>query len=125
MRCSDRHVWIEAESWPVGAWDINDANTDVIVVFPDRSKWGASFFTYQNIQTLRQKNIQTGECMKGAYFWSSDMVLIDFISRGRIEKIVDHLIESDNFQKIFNRYPDVDVEEENNYPVGFLKESIN
>jgi len=117
MRCSDRHVWIEAESWPVGAWDINDANTDVIVVFPDRSKWGASFFTYQNIQTLRQKNIQTGECMKGAYFWSSDMVLIDFISRGRIEKIVDHLIESDNFQKIFNRYPDVDVEEENNYPV--------
>ncbi|WP_336783421.1 hypothetical protein [Paenibacillus illinoisensis] len=125
MRCSDRHVWIEAEIWPVGSWDINDANTDVIVVFRDRSKWGASFFTYPNIQTLRQKNIQTGECMKGAYFWSSEMVLIDFISRGRIEEIVDHLIEYDNFQSIFNRYPDVDLGEENNYPVGFFKESLN
>lgn len=84
MRCSDRHVWIEAEIWPVGSWDINDTNTDIIVVFPARSRWGASFFTYPNIQTLREKNIQSGECMNGAYFCSSEMVLIDFISRGRI-----------------------------------------
>ncbi|WP_312027091.1 hypothetical protein [Paenibacillus illinoisensis] len=118
-------MWIEAEKWPVGSWETNDANTDVIVVFPDRSRWIASFFTYQNIHTLRQKNIQTGEYMNGSYFWSSDMVLIDYISRERIEKFVDHTIECDNFQSIFNRYPDVDVEEENNYPVGFFKESLN
>jgi hypothetical protein len=51
----NRHVWIETEIWPVGSWDTNDANTDVTVVLPDRSKWIASFFTYQNIETLRQK----------------------------------------------------------------------
>ena len=115
-----RYVWIEAEEWPEDSWDCNDCNTDVIVVFPDRSKWIASFFTYLNIETLRQKNIQTGECMNGSYFWSSDMVLIDVISRERIEKLIDHLIEQDNFQSVFNRYPDVDAEDDEHYPVGFF-----
>ncbi|OKP86007.1 hypothetical protein A3844_14730 [Paenibacillus helianthi] len=127
MNFSDRYVWIEAEIWPVGSWDCKDDNSDVIVVFPDRSKWIASFFTYQNIETLRQKNIQTGECMSGTYYWSSDMVLIDIISRERIEQLIDHLIKHGNLQSVFNRYPDVDTEDDANYPVGFFKteESFN
>ncbi|OKP96207.1 hypothetical protein [Paenibacillus sp. P46E] len=127
MNFSDRYVWIEAEIWPVGSWDCKDDNSDVIVVFPDRSKWIASFFTYQNIETLRQKNIQTGECMSGTYYWSSDMVLIDIISRERIEQLIDHLINHGNLQSVFNRYPDVDTEDDANYPVGFFKteESFN
>ncbi|GLX69350.1 hypothetical protein [Paenibacillus glycanilyticus] len=120
MNFLKRYIWVEAEIWPVGSWDCKDNNSDVIVVFPDRSKWMASFFTYQNIDTLRQKNIQTGECMNGAYFWSSNMVLIDIISRERIEQLIDHLIEHDHFQSVFNRYPDVDVEEDENYPDGFF-----
>ncbi|WP_426450699.1 hypothetical protein ACP26L_01435 [Paenibacillus sp. S-38] len=120
MNSSKRYVWIEAEKWPVGSWDCKNNNSDVIVVFPDRSKWIASFFTYQNIETLRQKNMQTGECMNGAYFWSSDMVLIDIISRERIEQLIDHLIKHEYFHTVFNRYPDVDAEEDENYPVGFF-----
>ncbi|MCZ8523807.1 MULTISPECIES: hypothetical protein [Paenibacillus] len=120
MNSSKRYVWIEAEIWPVGSWDCKNHNSDVIVVFPDRSKWIASFFTYQNIETLRQKNMQTGECMNGAYFWSSDMVLIDIISRERIEQLIDHLIKHEYFHTVFNRHPDVDAEEDENYPVGFF-----
>ncbi|MDQ0194231.1 hypothetical protein [Paenibacillus wynnii] len=120
MCFSKRCVWIEAEIWPVGSWDCKDKNSDVIVVFPDRSKWIATVFTYRNIETLRQKNIQTGECMNGAYFWSSDMVLVDIISRERIEQLIEHLIKHDNFLSVFNRYPDVDEEDDENYPVGFF-----
>ncbi|MEC0170625.1 hypothetical protein [Paenibacillus graminis] len=120
MCFSKRYVWIEAEIWPEGLSDCKDDNTDVIVVFPDRSKWIATVFTYQNIETVRQKNIQTGECMNGAYFWSSDMVLVDIISRERIEQLIDHLIKHDNFQSVFNRYPDVDAEDDENYPGGFF-----
>lgn len=91
MCFSKRYVWIEAEIWPAGSWNCKDENSDVIVVFPDRSKWTATVFTYQNIETLRRKNIQTGECMNGAYF-----------------------------QSVFNRYPDVEAEDDENYPVGFF-----
>jgi len=48
------------------------------------------------------------------------MLLIDAIRRERIEELVDHLIKQDNFQKVFNRYPDVEAEEDENYPVGFF-----
>ncbi|KGP82700.1 MULTISPECIES: hypothetical protein [unclassified Paenibacillus] len=127
MNFSKRYVWIEAEIWPVGSWDCKDDNSDVIVVFPDRSKWIASFFTYQNIETMRQKNIETGECMNGAYFWSSDLVLIDIISRERIEQLIDYLIKHDNFHAVFNQCPDVAAEEDENYPAGFFitKESLS
>lgn len=87
------HIGIEAEIWAEGTWDETDTNSDVIVVFPNRSKWIATFFTYNNIQTLREKNNQTGECMNSAYFWSSDMVLIDMVTRERIEQVIHDLIE--------------------------------
>lgn len=58
--------------------------------------------------------------MYGSYFWSSDMVLIDVISRERIEQLINHLIENDHFQSVFNRYPDVNGEEDENYPAGYF-----
>lgn len=120
MNYSKRYIWIEAEEWLVGSWDCYDVNSDVIVVFPDRSKWIASLFTYKNIETLRQKNIKTGEWMDGSIFWSSDMVLIDFISRERVEQLINHLIREDEFQSAFTRYPDVDMENDEHYPEGFF-----
>ena len=58
MKETQNSIWIEAEQWEIGTWDSEDTNTDVIVVFPDRTKWIASFVTYKNIQTLREKNVQ-------------------------------------------------------------------
>ncbi|WP_445667367.1 hypothetical protein [Paenibacillus sp. FSL H8-0034] len=96
-------MWIEAENWADGEWDIYDDNTDVIVTFEDGSRWVASFFTYKNIQTLTEKNRRTGECLYGKYFWGSDMLLVDECSRNRIEEVIRDLIKEGDFENIFNR----------------------
>jgi hypothetical protein len=115
-----KHIWIEAEEWAKGEWNSEDANLDVIVTFSDRSKWVASFFTYKNILTLSGKNKHTGENMNGAYLWSSDMVLIDIASRERILAVINYLIENDEFESVFNRYPDVEPGDDYVYPEGFF-----
>lgn len=96
-------IWIEAEEWAEGEWNIHDDNTDAIVTFEDGSRWIASFFTYKNIQTLVKKNQQTGECLSGQYFRGSDMILVDECSRHRIEKVIEHLIIEDEFEMMFDK----------------------
>ncbi|ETT33954.1 hypothetical protein C162_30445 [Paenibacillus sp. FSL R7-269] len=107
-------IWIEAEEWAEGEWNIVDGNTDAIVTFEDGSRWVGSFFTYKNIQTLADKNKHTGECLHGKYLWGSDMVLVDECSRKRIEEVTAHLIVSGEFEVVFGRcedeYSDVTVE---------------
>ncbi|WP_379136709.1 hypothetical protein [Paenibacillus sp. sgz500958] len=88
MKGSPYTIWIEAEQWAEGEWNIHDDNTDAIVTFEDGSRWVASFFTYKNIQTLARKNHQTGEFLGGKYFWGSDMIFVDECSRSRIEEVV-------------------------------------
>jgi hypothetical protein len=51
------------------------------------------------------KNSRTGECLAGAYFWASDMMLIDEVSRSRIEEVVQHLIQEGEFEAVFTRLP--------------------
>lgn len=98
-------IWIEAEEWEAG-WDIHDATSDVIVKFEDGSRWVASFFTYKYIQTIVEENRQTGECLQGKYYWSSDMLLVDECSRTRIEEVIEHLIAEDHFESIFDKCED-------------------
>jgi len=35
-------IWIEAEQWIPGAWNTEDANTDVIVTWEDGNRWVAN-----------------------------------------------------------------------------------
>ncbi|KRE29651.1 hypothetical protein [Paenibacillus sp. Soil522] len=104
-------IWIEAEEWAEGEWDIYDDNTDVIVMFEDGSKWVASFYTYKNIQTLAEKNRQTGECLHGKYFWGSDMLLVDECSRIRIEEVIEHLIIQGDFELLFDKCDERNLDE--------------
>ena len=120
---SNRNIWIEAEEWETKEWDVEDVNTDVKVTLPDRSVWMATFFTYKNIQSLREKNEQTGECMNGTYFQASDMVLIDIATRERIVEVIDYLTDSGEFESVFTKYPNVDAEEGHLYTEGFFKSS--
>ncbi|MCR8633910.1 hypothetical protein [Paenibacillus radicis (ex Xue et al. 2023)] len=94
-------LWIEAEQWSVGEWNIYDDNTDVIMTFEDGTRWIATFFTYKNIQALIDKNQMTGECLSGKYFWSSDMILIDECSRERIEEVVRYFLIEKTFTNRF------------------------
>ena len=94
-------IWIEAEHWIPGEWNPADANSDVIVTRLDGGRWIASFFSYINIKTLTEKYKRTGENLSGAYFWSSDMILVDEVSRQRIEEVVHELINRGDFERIF------------------------
>ena len=104
-------IWIEAEQWSEDQWNYDDSNTDVLVIWEDKSRWVASFFSYKNIQTLTEKNRKTGECQGGSYFWSSNMILIENTSRKHIEDVVAGLIQKDQFEGIFLLQPldDYDV----------------
>ncbi len=78
----------------------------MIVTFANGEKWVASFFTYQNIVSLTEKNKQSGECLNGQYFSASDMILIDKLTRPRIEAVIRHLLEDERFDSVFDLIAD-------------------
>jgi hypothetical protein len=101
MENQNYYIWIEAEQWESGEWNPADCNSDVIVSFEKGAEWVATFFTYKNIPTLVEKNRRSGECLQGKYFWASGMILVDEISRARVEEVVKHLIGVGEFEKVF------------------------
>lgn len=107
------------------SYDPYDDNLDVIVTFSDRSRWVATFFTYENINTLRKKDQQTGESMNGAFFWASDMILIDCVNRERIEAVIQYLLDNDEFSYTFRRMEDVQPEDDDNYEHGFFEAFVH
>jgi hypothetical protein len=98
-------IWIESEEkGPIKGGQINtDDNSDVILTFSDNTKYGATFFTYDNVKTLTEKNKMTGELLSGKYFWASDMILVDRIDRDTIEKVIADLIKEKYFDQLFKR----------------------
>jgi hypothetical protein len=104
-------LWMESEDWAAGEWNPADSYTDVIVTFDDGSRWVATFFSYANIRSLTEKNMQTGECLSGAYFRASDMILIEEISRQLIEAVVAHVIAAGKCESVFTRLPNAEGSE--------------
>lgn len=96
-------IWIESEDKaPIsGGQSYTDDNSDVIVTFSDDKKYVATFFTYDNVKTLTEKNKRTGELLSGTYFWASDMILVDRIDRETIEIVIDDLIKENYFDQLF------------------------
>ncbi|HEX6481637.1 MAG TPA: hypothetical protein VF043_22575 [Ktedonobacteraceae bacterium] len=98
-------VWIEAEAWASGTWTPNDTDTDVLVTWDDGSRWVASFITYQHVKTVTDSYKKTGECLSGAYFWTSDMILVAEASRENIEEVIKDLIQTNTFKAVFKQSP--------------------
>ena len=94
-------IWLEFEQWAPGEWNPSDGNSDVLVTLDDGSTWGATFFTYSNIETIRRKNAESGDCMSGAYFWATDVIFIDSLTRARIEEVIVHLMTEGEFETVF------------------------
>lgn len=97
-----KEIYIEAENWLQDQSNYEDDNTNVIVTMNNNRKYIATFFTYKNINSLKQKNNKTGECLRGKYFWASNMILIDNCSRNNIESVIKHLITENEFYQTFN-----------------------
>jgi len=101
-------LWIESEEKGpiIGGSETND-NSDVILTFINGEKYVATFFTYDNIQFLRQKNNKTGECLSGKYFWATDLILVEKINREEIELVISHLIKEEEFENVFDKIEDL------------------
>ncbi|MCD8435996.1 hypothetical protein LNJ03_11900 [Tenacibaculum dicentrarchi] len=100
-----KKVWIGTEEkGPIlgGIAEIND-NSDVIVTFENGDKYVATFFTYENIEWLRQKNQKTGECLNGKYFCATDLILIDKLNRKEVLNVINHMIKEDEFSTYFDK----------------------
>jgi hypothetical protein len=103
-----KSVWIGTEEkGPIvkGTLENND-NSDVIVTFENGEKYIATFFTYENIEWLRQKNKETGECLGGKYFYAIDLILIDKLNRIEIMYVINHLIDQNEFYDVFDKIDD-------------------
>jgi len=61
---------------------------------------------YENVRKLIEKNQQTGESLSGKYFWAADMLLVDEISRERIEELVAYFLVEGDLYSIFSECPD-------------------
>jgi hypothetical protein len=99
-------IWIEAEEWAAGEWTPIDDNSDAIVTFENGERWVGTFFSYQNILSLAEKNRHTGECLNGKYLAATDMILVDEVSRQRIEEVTIELIRDKTFDVYFSRCED-------------------
>lgn len=107
-----KNLYLSAELKRDSMDDVNNFNTDVIVLVEEDDENGsrkknvkyiASFFTYANIFELQSHHIKTGEYLNGKYFYSKNMVLIDNCSIESIQAVVNHLMEEGEFREAFKR----------------------
>lgn len=98
-------TWVDESTGPVIPLTPADANTDVIVTDADGERWVATFATYQNLLSLRAKHGLTGECLSGQYQWISDLILVDQVTRERLEQVIQDLIATGAFNDTFRRLP--------------------
>jgi hypothetical protein len=73
----------------------------VIVTFENGKRWMATFFSYQNILSLAERNRKSDACLSGKYFVATDMVLVDVVSRERIEAVVAEMLKLNEFERYF------------------------
>lgn len=76
------------------SWNPKDYNVDIEVHLPDGRRFAATFFTFENIKGLMRNYSQTGECDHGLYFWASDMILVEELTRPVIVKTIRSLIQT-------------------------------
>ncbi|HEY8601123.1 MAG TPA: hypothetical protein VIL85_22010 [Thermomicrobiales bacterium] len=89
--------------WRQRPFDPLDDHRGVTVTFADGIPWRAIFYSYANIAREAERNRTSGENLHGRFFWEPDMILVDEVSRERIEEVVAHLIATGEFAAIFQR----------------------
>ncbi len=99
-------IFMTNEFHPDAIVDDFDTNTDVIVQLKTGEKYIASFITYQNVERTRKENLESGDFIKGKYFWKKQMVLIEDCKKETIGEVVKHLLEEGDFDAVFKKITD-------------------
>ena len=95
------HLSIDGENDP--DIDYKNGNSDVIVEFQNGETYVATFFTYENLESMRLQNKISGGFMKGKYFWKENMVFIDNCSQKNVQLVIQNMIEEGDFQSVFRK----------------------
>jgi len=82
-------------------WDEHDDNVDVEVVLTDGRRFTATVFTLQNIKTLLDRFISTGDCGGGLFFWSVEMIIVKRLTVDVLVNMVQTLISDEHFEMAF------------------------
>jgi hypothetical protein len=98
---SSRDIWIEAEHWAPGEWTPENDNSDVVVTLKDGSRWSATYFTFSNIALLRESYRTSGECRGGRYFYATNMILVESLTREEVEGTIVDLLHAGEFRSAF------------------------
>jgi hypothetical protein len=80
-----------------------DDNVDVIVKFATGERYNATFFALRNLVSLMENYRQTGECARGLYVWSKNMIVVERLTKEAVEKAVADLIQTGEFAAAFER----------------------
>ncbi|MGL6194201.1 MAG: hypothetical protein ACRC2T_05200 [Thermoguttaceae bacterium] len=87
-----------------------DDNIDVVVYLDDGRAFGVTFYTLKNISTLMKKWSKTGECLDGLFFTGVDCIILNYLDKDTIERVISYLIEDfedgllDRFTKVRTDY---------------------
>jgi hypothetical protein len=98
---SIKKIFITADHQLDKSDEIENGNTDVIVILEDGHKYTASFFTYAYIDHMRIRNRMSGEFLGGKYFWGKNMVVVESCSPEVISPVVKHIIDEGEFNDVF------------------------
>ncbi|AUI88099.1 hypothetical protein BS333_17175 [Vibrio azureus] len=83
-----------------GKREINETNDniDVEIHLKDGSVYSATLFSMENITEIMESYQNTGECLNGAFFWASDMIIIQNFKLETINNIIKELVESGEYK---------------------------
>jgi len=100
-----KEIVIESESKGliIGGHEKTNDNSDIDVIMEDGTAYYATAFTFDNINYLRNRYHETGECLGGSYFWAKNMLLVNRIDRAEIEQTIDYLIQEGEFESVFTK----------------------
>ncbi len=94
-------IYLSQDFDPGAVIDYRNHNTDVVVEFASGRRYIATFFTYQNIETIKQQNQNSGDFKNGKYFWANNMLLLDDCSLPSVTIVVEELLEEGEFHQVF------------------------
>jgi hypothetical protein len=79
-------------------WEGHDPRTleeaDMTIILPDSARYYATFMTLDIVAAAMQRWESTGECLNGAYFRCSDLIIIRQPGLPAIAEVVRDLIAS-------------------------------
>ncbi|WP_111858087.1 hypothetical protein [Acinetobacter sp. CFCC 10889] len=87
--------------------DTTHQNIDFTIKTDGKTYWGSATTT-ANIQSIMEKNKQTGECASGAYHWQTNVIILNQFTVECLALAVTDIIEDEDLDSIFYLIPNDD-----------------